>query len=202
LLRRVQEQGNPPLQDRFTDSEAPVDKYRKTSHNPPDMGLLHEYLRTTLGVPESLVPELAADIHALALARVKGEVAGRAAPVKPPLPELTAKQIQAVMKRGEKQPWSERPSYHMDAFKWVADNYKEWAGKGLLQSHLKDADPLLYNAFAKSISRKGGLPDWLDVPSETDARLRKITDPQERDNFKVVREWGRLRSRERRAALG
>jgi hypothetical protein len=81
LLRRVQEQGNPPLQDRFTDSKAPVDKYRKTSHNPPDMGLLHEYLRTTLGVPESLIPELAADIHALALARVKGEVAGRAAPV-------------------------------------------------------------------------------------------------------------------------
>jgi len=80
-----------------TESNSTVEICEISSDTPPDsneprisggkdvgpMGLLHEYLKT-LGVPESLVPELAADAHALALARVKAEVAGRAAPVAAP----------------------------------------------------------------------------------------------------------------------
>jgi hypothetical protein len=99
LLRRVQEQGNPPLQDRFADSKAPVDKYRKTSDNASAMGLLYEYLKTELGVSESLVPELAADIHAFALKRVAGEVTGRAAPVAAPAPFAEALEAMTLKER-------------------------------------------------------------------------------------------------------
>jgi hypothetical protein len=98
LLRRIQEQGNPPLEDRFTDSEAPVDKNRKTSDNALAMGLLHEYLKT-LGVHESRLPEMAADMHAHALRLVKGEVAGRAAPVNRPAPFAEALEVMTLKER-------------------------------------------------------------------------------------------------------
>jgi hypothetical protein len=39
----------------------------------PNMGLLHEYLKT-LGVPESRLPEVAANVHGYALAQAKREV--------------------------------------------------------------------------------------------------------------------------------
>jgi hypothetical protein len=117
----------------------------------------------------------------LVLARVKAEITSRAAhaPIKPPLPELTPMQIQAVIRRGKERPWSGRAAYHSDPFRWVADNYGEWI-PGLLQKHLAAADPVLHKAFAVCVGRNGGLPDWLDVPSRCDAALRKITKPEER----------------------
>ena len=107
-------------------------------------GPLYDYLKS-LGVTQPIDPELAADIDALVLARVKAEITSRAAhaPIKPPLPELTPMQIQAVIRRGKERPWSGRAAYHSDPFRWVADNYGEWI-PGLLQSHLKAADPLLH----------------------------------------------------------
>jgi hypothetical protein len=143
---------------------------------------------------------LSADIDALVLARVKAEITSRAAhaPIKPPLPELTPMQIQAVIRRGKERPWSGRAAYHSDPFRWVADNYGEWI-PGLLQSHLKAADPLLHKSFGACVSRQSGLPDWLDVPSRCDAKLRKITDPQERNKLLVGRELSRIGNRIARA---
>jgi hypothetical protein len=153
---------------------------------------LHDYLKSR-GITQAAIPVLAAQIDALVMTRAKAEIAGRTpqAPIKPPLPELTPMQVQAVIKRGKERPWSKRPTHRMDSFKWVADNYKEWI-PGLLQSHLKVADPLLYHAFAKRMGRNGGLPNWLDVPSEADANLRKLTNPQERDKLLASRQLKRL----------
>ena len=75
-----------------------VDTYEKTSDNAPAMGLLHEYLKT-LGVPKSRLPDVAADIHALALARAKAEVAGRAAPVAAPAPFAEALEAMTLKER-------------------------------------------------------------------------------------------------------
>jgi hypothetical protein len=97
-------------------------------------GPLYDYLKS-LGVTQPIDPELAADIDALVLARVKAEITSRAAhaPIKPPLPELTPMQIQAVIRRGKERPWSGRAAYHSDPFRWVADNYGEWIpGRKLL----------------------------------------------------------------------
>jgi hypothetical protein len=78
-------------------------------------GPLYDYLKS-LGVTQPIDPELAADIDALVLARVKAEITSRAAhaPIKPPLPELTPMQIQAVIRRGKERPWSGRAAYHSD----------------------------------------------------------------------------------------
>jgi tetratricopeptide (TPR) repeat protein len=116
---------------------------------------------------------------------------------KPPLPVLTEKQIAAIARRAKQRPWSKRPTHRMSAFEWVRDNFGEWI-PGLLQSHLK-VDPQLYSAFTARVSREG-LPDWLDVPSENEARLRNLEDPVERERLKTVREWERIRSRQRRAS--
>ena len=163
-------------------------------------GPLHDYFEA-LSVPESLRPDLAAEIHGLVMARVKAELAGRAAhaPIKPPLPELTPMQIQAVMRRGKERPWRGRATYHSDPLRWVADNYGEWI-PGLLQKHLYVADPLLHRAFRMNASRNGGLPDWLDVPSEPDANLRKITDPQQRQQLLRSRELSRIGNQMARTA--
>jgi hypothetical protein len=94
---------------------------------------------------------------------------------KPPLPKLTAAQIAAVKKRAKNRPWADRGDDGRNSFEWVRDNYSEWAGEGLLQSHLT-ADPALYMAFAKQAKRTG-LPDWLDVPTEGDAFMRRLANP-------------------------
>jgi hypothetical protein len=97
---------------------------------------------------------------------------------KPPLPKLSAKQIVAIKKRAKEQPWAERKDDDKrNPFEWVRDTYRPWAGKGLLQSHLA-ADQELYGAFSRRVLRKR-LPDWLDVPNESDAIMRQIADPAE-----------------------
>jgi len=81
-----------------TNSQVIVENYGETSHSPPDMGHLHEYLKT-LGVPESRLPEVAADVHAHALKLVKGEVTGRAAPVAAPVPFAEALEAMTLKDR-------------------------------------------------------------------------------------------------------
>ena len=73
-----------------------------------------------------------------AIAAASKEFAERRADFsKPPLPKLSAKQIVAITKRANARPWTERDDDPRDPFEWVRDNYKNWVGKGLLQSHLK-----------------------------------------------------------------
>ena len=114
--------------------------------------------------------------------------------VRAPLPQLTPAQIEAVRVRGRERPWSSRDGYRMSPFEWVRDTYREWI-PGLLQSHLKIADPALYAAFAKRVSREGGRPQWLDVPSEPEANLRNDTDPEMRAQRLAVRNYVRGRRR-------
>lgn len=130
-------------------------------------------------------------------------VAGRAssAPedIGPPLPELTEGQIEAIKQRGRERPWSGRTTYRMSPFEWVRDNYSEWM-PGLLQSHLKTADPALYLAFVQRVTRQGR-PDWLDVPSANDAKLRTVRSTDELAALKAVRNYrakSMRRVRERR----
>jgi hypothetical protein len=89
--------------ERGEDTPAPngkgiVEDYENLSHTPPDMGLLYEYLKT-LGVSESRLPEMAADMHAHALKLVKAEVAGRAAPVAAPAPFAEALEAMTLKDR-------------------------------------------------------------------------------------------------------
>jgi tetratricopeptide (TPR) repeat protein len=113
---------------------------------------------------------------------------------KPPIPKLDNKQIAAIKRRAKARPWSGRPSHRMSAFDWVRENYSEWI-PGLLQHHLKADSLQLYDAFAKRVSREGGLPDGLDVPTEDEAELRDISDPLERAKLLAVRRLNRERMR-------
>jgi len=101
---------------------------------------------------------------------------------KPPLPKLSTKQLNAITGIARARPWRKRGDDARNPFEWVRDHYKEWAGRGLLQAHLK-ADPKLYEAFAKRVTRLG-LPDWLDVPNEGDAFMRRLADPSKQ--FKAL----------------
>jgi hypothetical protein len=152
------------------------------------------------GVPQSMRPDLAAEIDALVMART--EVASHAAktPVKPPLPQLAPKQIQAVLKRGEKRPWSARADDdRRSPFEWIRDNYSEWI-PGLLQSHLRSADFKLWQALQSRISGDG-MPDWLDLPSKKEAHDRAIIDPEKKARLIMRRQSGRESLRLKRASL-
>jgi len=166
-LRHVIDRETALRQAPATNSEAPVDKYRKTSHNPPDMGLLHEYLRTTLGVPESLVPELAADMHALALARVKAEVTGRAAPVAAPAPfaealeAMTLKERRAALDQHyaarKKNTWAQAKGDKPTPEKflaWLDVVFPDRRKIGLVLSDLKHLDEAAYDKVVMGWARK------------------------------------------------
>jgi len=113
---------------------------------------------------------------------------------KPPIPKLAIDQIAAIRRRAKARPWSGRARPRMSALEWVRDNYAEWI-PGLLQHHLKFDSVQLYDAFSKRVGREGGLPDWLDVPTEDEAELRKINDPLERAKVLAVRRLNRERMR-------
>lgn len=124
-------------------------------------------------------------------------VEGPSAEERPPLPELSAAQLEAIRQRARKAPWNERGDDKRSPFEWVRDNYGEWI-PGILQSHLK-ADPSLYRAFARRVSRKG-LPEWLDVPTEDDARLRGLS-ASERQAVESRRRGERERKRLQRRRI-
>lgn len=159
--------------------------------------LLNRYLAAE-GVAEHARPSVAIMLREM-IAKTKAELAAR---IKPPVPELNATQIAAVKKHAEKRPWKKRREFgygwKTNVFEFVRAEYGKWI-PGLIQSHLK-ADSELYRFFTTQVSL-GGLPDWLDVPSERAARIRNITDPLERTERKAWREHERKRSRQRRATL-
>lgn len=111
----------------------------------------------------------------------------------PPIPALSDAQLAAIRQRAVDRPWEKRGDDPRTPFEWVRDNYKEWI-PGLLQSHLK-VDRLLYGAFTQQVHRSNGLPSWLDVPTEPDARIRNIIDPEERRRALALRTWHRERGR-------
>lgn len=104
---------------------------------------------------------------------------------RPPLPKLSREQLLLVHRRAEERPWDNRGNYSGGPFEWVRDNYEEWAGNGLLQSHLK-CDKKLYFTFSKAVQRKG-LPDWLDVPNTSDSLMRLARTPDEQLKILVTR---------------
>ncbi len=114
----------------------------------------------------------------------------------PPVPSLSDDQIEAIKQRALERPWNNRGPNPPTPFEWVRDNYGEWI-PGLLQGHLK-SDLQLYNAFTQRVRREG-LPNWLDVPTEPDARLRNTTDPHERQRLLTARQAEAERARRRRA---
>lgn len=111
-------------------------------------------------------------------------------------PELTGAQVEAIGRQAKAHPWSERGNDDRTPFEWVRDNYGEWI-PGLLQSHLQ-VDMPLYHAFAQAVRRKG-LPEWLDVPSGAESRLRSIASPEDRDKTKAIRDWQAAKKRTLRA---
>lgn len=104
---------------------------------------------------------------------------------RPPLPSLSPRDLIEIANIAKKYPWSERKNDRRTPFEWVRDYYSKWVGKGILQKHLK-ADPDLYAAFAKS-SKRLGLPEWLDVPTEGDAFMRRLVDPDQQFKALVTR---------------
>ncbi|MGD1035917.1 MAG: tetratricopeptide repeat protein [Roseiarcus sp.] len=121
-----------------------------------------------------------------AIILAKKEFAARRADFsKPPLPRLSPEQLAAIKQRAKDRPWGKRGDDKRNPFEWVRDNYKEWAGFGLLQAHLK-ADRNLYEAFAKAAKRLG-LPEWLDVPTEGDALIRRLVKPEDQLRALVAR---------------
>ena len=115
----------------------------------------------------------------------------------PPVPSLSDDQVEAIKERARNRPWSGRGPNPPTPFEWVRDNYREWI-PGLLQSHLQ-YDPQLYSAFSQRVRREG-LPAWLDVPTEPDAKLRNTTDPDERRQLLEMRRASAERARQRRAS--
>jgi hypothetical protein len=112
---------------------------------------------------------------------------------KPPIPELTSKQITAIERVAQRNRWSSRPTYHHSPFDWVKEHYGRWV-PGLLQPHLKLDPSPLYDAFVKRIKREGGLPEWLDVPTQGEAELRNAVDPIQRARILAVRRLSKAQS--------
>jgi hypothetical protein len=141
LLRRVQEQGNPPLQDRFTDSEAPVDKYRKTSYK-RGMDGLTDYLKSR-GVPESLQPKLAAKLDAWVTAEITGRTAA---------PKLSEADLAAFMAHAAANQWN--PKSGVAASAHIKTKFAEWLGRGLMLEQVRAAQKNLATAYSSEVTRE------------------------------------------------
>jgi len=127
---------------------------------------------------------------------------------KPPFPILRPRDVAAVIAHGKKYPWDMRRDrgwpYHINAFKFLHITYARWIGRGLTREHLAAADPSLHTHLTRKISLEG-MPEWLDVPTGPEARLRAIADPVERMKREAVREYKRDEkriTRSRKATLG
>jgi hypothetical protein len=126
-------------------------------------------------------------------ARVHGNV------ITVPFPTLTPAQFAAVKRHAEKRPWANRREFgyawKADVFDFVAKEYKKWI-PGLTQADLA-VDRGLYVKFAEQVGIRG-LPSTLDVPTEPDAIMRRITDPVERYKKGLVREDNRSKAKQYR----
>lgn len=155
-------------------------------------------------VPERIITkdelrELIGDTAALLLDRLSHEA-------EPPFPLLSEAEIKAIVAHGKKNRWDDREKrgwhYHTNAFKYVHVTYRRWVNRGLTREILKWADPSLHAHLKTKITREGGIPAWLDVPSGPDARIRAIPDPTERAELAIARKVSRNRMRKHRANLG
>jgi hypothetical protein len=124
-----------------------VDKYGKTSDNALAMGLLHEYLKT-LGVPESRLPEMVANVHGYALAQAKREVAGHAAP------KLSEADLAAFKKHAAANQWNPESKPKVSPSAFIKETFKEWLGRGLTRKHIEDAQENLAWAYSTEVCRK------------------------------------------------
>jgi hypothetical protein len=149
-----------------------------------------------VSIPDNQDRELAKFAQNLTKQERDGIWAEALAVTNPPIPKLTARQIEAIQRHAERHSWSERGDDGRTPFEWVRDYYGKWI-PGLLQHHLK-CDPLLYDAFAKRVSREG-LPEGLDVPTKDEAELRAIHDPLERAKVLATRVLNRTRMRQFRS---
>jgi len=159
-------------------------------------------LREYNAIQKVILGNASPEDRALAEGMVAREESKSNSEPEPPFPELPPGDVEAVIKHGEKRPWGKRREFGYkwttSVFEFVQAEYGKWI-PGLTQGHLKSADEGLWSFFSKRVSTHG-LPNWLDVPSEPDAELRKITDPVEREQRKVAREVERKRSQARRTA--
>jgi hypothetical protein len=180
------ERTNPP---ETTEKIPPTDQY--FSYTAPVAEDLRQKIASIsaelLALPEEQAHLVISDIQEI-LKHAKGEVCEEPSETPgPPLPKLSPEQVRAVVARGGARPWSKhKREYRGRVFAFVRDTYGEWI-PGLLQSHLKTADPRLHAAFAAQLHRDGVLPSWLDVPSRNDAALRRLTDPNERQKLLAAR---------------
>jgi hypothetical protein len=118
-----------------------------------------------------------------------------------PFPQLSDLQVAGVMQRGKERSWDTRRErgvpWRSDVFEYIRDNYVEWI-PGLTSEHLKAADGVLWAQFMKRKSADG-LPPWLDVPTEAEARMRRLPDAAHRLRREGLREFWREESAKRRA---
>jgi hypothetical protein len=177
-----------------TKTQAIVDKYGKTSDNAPAMGHLHDYLKT-LGVPDSRLPELAADVHAYALAQAKREVAGRAAQAAASaapsfaeaLEAMTLKERRAALAKHygllpdkdgkyalpEKKKWKNAKEGEPTPEKfraWLNEVFPDRRKIGMVLSDLKHLDEDAYDKVVKGWARKNSkiekaVIDSFDLPT-------------------------------------
>ncbi|WP_139017288.1 hypothetical protein [Bradyrhizobium sp. STM 3809] len=109
-----------------------------------------------------------------------------------PFTLLSPDEIKEVIAHGKKNPWSKRHKrgwpYHTNAFKFLHITYRRWVNRGLSRDVIAKADPGLYSALNVKISKTPeGLPQWLDVPTGAEARMRAIKDPSDREKLKITR---------------
>jgi len=127
-------------------------------------------------------------------------------PKEQPFPVLSDREVKAIIAHGKKHPWDDRREkgwpYHTNAFVYVHIIYRKWVNRGLTREILAWSDPALHAHLNTKISREGGMPEWLDVPSGPEARARAITDPKERAELEVTRKVLRDLQRKHRASPG
>lgn len=121
----------------------------------------------------------------------------------PAFPLLSDKEIAAVKAHAKKNLWADRSKrgwdYHTNVFKFLHITYRVWVNRGLTREIISKADPALHAALNVKMTKEGGMPEWLDVPTGAEARLRAITDPTERLELELFRKRQRRIQREHAA---
>jgi tetratricopeptide (TPR) repeat protein len=117
-------------------------------------------------------------------------------PENTPFPILNDRTVKSIIAHGKEHPWDDRKEqgwpYHTNVFLYVQITYRKWINRGLTREILKSADSALYVNLIRKISLEG-LPEWLDLPTGSEARARAITDPAERAELEIVRKHQRRR---------
>jgi hypothetical protein len=117
-----------------------------------------------------------------------------------PFPILTPNQVKDILSHGKENPWVTRREhgwpYHTNPFLYLLITYQQWI-PGLTREHIAHADPLFHAPLTRAICLRG-MPEWLDVPTKAEARMRALIDPIERAKLEGVREYFREQKRNQR----